>query len=204
MRRRLVRRPSDLGEPATPRRIVFSADPLVDGPTALRPWRDSDAGALVTACQDPEIVRWTRVPERYGETDARLYLMQRLAAAHAGVAASFAVVAADDTDLLLGSISLMRLAWEDRRAEVGYWLTPEARGHGHAVRAVRLICGFGRERLGLERIDLLVATGNRASQRVAERSGFTREAVVHSYFQGKEGRLDMVVFGLLMGGATPR
>jgi RimJ/RimL family protein N-acetyltransferase len=51
--------------------------------------------------------------------------------------------------------------------------------------------------LGLARLELLTATANLASQRVAERAGFTREAVLRSYLLGKQGRLDMVVFGLL-------
>jgi RimJ/RimL family protein N-acetyltransferase len=45
----------------------------------------------------------------------------------------------------------------------------------------------------------MAATGNPASQRVAERCGFTREAVLRSYLLGKEGRQDMVMFGLLAG-----
>ena len=66
-------------------RIVLAAAPLRDGPTALRPWRDSDLAALVEACQDPEIPRWTRVPSPYGPADARLYLQQRHDGLHAGV-----------------------------------------------------------------------------------------------------------------------
>jgi RimJ/RimL family protein N-acetyltransferase len=177
-------------------KIVLPADPLVDGRTALRPWRDADVPAIVQACQDGEIVRWTRVPERYGEVDARSYLMQRYDAIHAGATAPFAIVAAEDDSHLLGSISLMRLAWEHARAEVGYWLARPARGQGHATRALRLISAWGFRSLGLERIDLLAA-GNPSSQRVAERAGFTREAVLRSYMVGKDGRLDMVAYGLL-------
>jgi RimJ/RimL family protein N-acetyltransferase len=180
-------------------RIVLPAEPLVDGPTALRPWRDSDISSLVTACQDPEIVRWTRVPAGYGESDARAYLMLRYDAIRAGTSAPFAIVAAGEHARLLGSIALMRFAWEHARAEVGYWLAREARGQGHATRAVRLICRYGLESLGLERIELLAATENGASARVAERAGFTREAVLRSYMEGKGERLDMVAFGLLAG-----
>ncbi len=64
-------RPHDRFQRLRPRRrglievpkIVLGAEPLVDAPTALRPWRDSDIYSIVAACQDPEIVRWTRVPE---------------------------------------------------------------------------------------------------------------------------------------------
>jgi RimJ/RimL family protein N-acetyltransferase len=180
-------------------RIVLPADGLVDGPTTLRSWRDTDVPALVAACQDPEIPRWTRVPEPYGEADARAYLLARYDTIHAGTSAPFAIVDASDRDRLLGSISLMRIAWEHRRAEVGYWLAREARGQGHATRAVGLLCAWGFRELGLERIELLAAAGNPLSQRVAERVGFTREAVLRSHLRSKHGRLDMVIFGLLPG-----
>jgi RimJ/RimL family protein N-acetyltransferase len=177
-------------------RIVLPGEPLVDGDTALRPWRDADAPALTVACQDPEIGRWTRVPAPYRETDARAFLLHRYDAIHAGLMAPFAIAAAID-GRLLGSISLMRLSWEHARGEVGYWLARDARGQGHATRAVRAICAWGFVTLRLERIDLIVATSNRASQRVAERAGFTREAIFRSHTRGCTGRHDMVAYGLL-------
>jgi RimJ/RimL family protein N-acetyltransferase len=182
---------------ALSRRLVLPGEPLVEDGTALRPWRDTDIPALVIACQDPEISRWTRVPYPYGPTDARSYLLQRHDIVHAGTAAPYAIVTADDTAHLLGSISLLRFSWPDARAEVGYWLAAYARGQGHVSRAVRLITNWGFQTLGLERIDLLAATENPASQRVAERTGFTREAVLRSYLLGRDGRQDMVAFGLL-------
>jgi RimJ/RimL family protein N-acetyltransferase len=180
-------------------RIVLPGEPLVDAPTALRPWRDTDIPSLVEICQDPEIPRWTHVPVPYGETDARAYMLARYTGPEAGVAAPFAIVSAADDQDLLGSITLMRINWEHGRGEVGYWVGARARGTGHATRAVRLICELGFSSLGLERIELFAATGNPASQRVAERAGFTREAVMRSFWVGRDGRHDMVCFGLLAG-----
>jgi RimJ/RimL family protein N-acetyltransferase len=177
-------------------RIMLPGDPLVEDDTALRPWRDADLPELVQACRDDEIVRWTSVPAAYTEADARNYLRQRYDAAFAGLTAPFAVVHASE-GRLLGSISLLRFSWRHARGEVGYWLAATARGHGHATRAVRLICAWGFSALRLERIDLMAATGNPASQHVAERVGFTREAVLRSYMRGGSERQDMVMFGLL-------
>jgi RimJ/RimL family protein N-acetyltransferase len=188
-------------------RIVLSGEPLVEGPTALRPWRDADVPWVVEACRDPEIPRWTAVPSPYRESDARAFMARRHDSLNAGTEAPFAILKREDVDHgLLGSISLLRFAWEDLRCEVGYWLAPEARGNGHATRAVARICGWGFETLGLERIELHAATGNLHSHRVAERAGFTREAVLRSHLLSKHGRLDIVVFGLLpaelrLGGA---
>ncbi|HEY2316999.1 MAG TPA: GNAT family N-acetyltransferase [Solirubrobacteraceae bacterium] len=177
-------------------RIVLPAEPIVEDGTALRRWRDSDLPELVQACRDPEIVRWTSVPAAYSESDARSYLRQRYDAAAAGLTAPFAIVDAD-SDRLLGSISLLRFAWTHARGEVGYWLASWARGQGHATRAVRLICAWGFRSLRLERIELMASTANPASQSVAERAGFVREAVLRTYMLGTFGRQDMVMFGLL-------
>ena len=179
-------------------RIDLPGEPFVAGPTALRPWRDTDLHWVVEACQDPEIPRWTSVPSPYGESDARSFLLRRYDWLETGTEAPFAIVKSEDIDRgLVGSVSLLRFAWEHRRCEVGYWLAREARGQGHATRAVAVLCAWGFRELRLERIELLAATGNLLSQRVAERAGFTREAVLRSHKQSKHGRLDMVIFSLL-------
>jgi RimJ/RimL family protein N-acetyltransferase len=176
-------------------KIVLPGEPLVDGPTLLRPWRDSDLRAVAEACRDPEIARWTTVPDNYGEADARAFLLYRYDALLSGTTAPFAVVSASDQ--LLGSIALMRIDWQHRRGEAGYWLARWGRGQGHATRALRMISDWGFDALKLERIDLYAATGNRASQRVAERGGFAREGVRRAYMRGKDGQQDMVAYALL-------
>jgi RimJ/RimL family protein N-acetyltransferase len=184
---------------AAARRLVLPVDPLVEGDTSLRPWRDDDLPALAENGRDPDVTRWMGLPQQYREADARGYLMSRYDGLHAGVRAPFAIVATDGGDLL-GSIALAHFTWEDRRGEVGYWLGGGARGRGHATRAVRLICGWGFATLRLERIELQAAVGNPASQRVAERAGFRREAVLRSRWATFGGeRHDMVCFGLLAG-----
>jgi RimJ/RimL family protein N-acetyltransferase len=176
-------------------KLVLPGEPLVDGPTVLRPWRDSDVRAVAEACRDPEIARWTTVPDNYSESDARAFLLYRHDALLAGSTAPFAIVSS--TGRLLGSIALIRIVSEHRRGEAGYWLARWGRGEGHATRGLRLICEWGFRSLGLERIDLFAATENSASQRVAERAGFARDAVLRSYMRAKQGQQDMVAYGLL-------
>ena len=94
-------------------------------------------------------------------------------------------------------IEALRVGWENRRGELGYLVFAPARGRAVATRAVRLLARFGFERLGLGRIEILAATANPASQRVAEKAGFTREGVLRSYMQSGGERLDMVSFSLL-------
>ena len=180
-------------------RITRPRGELADGATALRAWRADDVVALAALCQDPEISRWTSVPAVYGRDEARAYVESCEVSLHTGRSLDLAI-AEPGGGPLLGSISLMRFSWPERRGEVGYWLGAAARGHGHATRATRLICDWGLRELGLERIELFAAAGNHRSQAVAERAGFIREAVMRDYERGAEPgtRTDMVCFGLLV------
>jgi RimJ/RimL family protein N-acetyltransferase len=82
---------------------------------------------------------------------------------------------------------------------VGYWVAAPARGRGVAVRAVRLLCAWGFEARGLPRIQLHTLPGNVASERVAERAGFTREGLLRSFAVMKGRRTDITMFSLLPG-----
>jgi RimJ/RimL family protein N-acetyltransferase len=55
---------------------------------------------------------------------------------------------------------------------VGYWLLPEARGHGLATRAVRLVVTWAFDALSVAEVGLRAAPANAASRGVAERAGF--------------------------------
>jgi RimJ/RimL family protein N-acetyltransferase len=56
---------------------------------------------------------------------------------------------------------------------------------------------------GFERVELRAATGNLASQRVAEKAGFTREGVLRNAGSVNAGRVDMVVYSLVRGDPPP-
>jgi RimJ/RimL family protein N-acetyltransferase len=145
---------------------------LSDGDLVLRPKRRSDLDALTAACQDPEISRWTFVPSPYTRADAEAYFERSAAESAAGKAANLLAVDAAD-DRLLGSFSLMELDLDAGYGEIGYWVVADARGRGVATRAVRLLADWGREALGLTRIDVLPHRDNAPSRRVAEKAGFT-------------------------------
>jgi RimJ/RimL family protein N-acetyltransferase len=64
---------------------------------------------------------------------------------------------------------------------------------------VRAITDWGFRAAGLDRIELMAATINPASQAVAERAGYTREAVLRRAWRGKAEQMDMVCFARLAG-----
>jgi len=142
---------------------------------ALRSWQASDVPAIVQACQDPEIHRWTLVPRPYGEDEAREYLAATARGWMKGSEASFAVVE-PGSDQLLGAVSLSLRG--PQVAEVGYWLSAGARGRGVMTGAVRALADWAFATSGLERIQLQSDPENGPSLRVAERAGFVREGLL--------------------------
>jgi RimJ/RimL family protein N-acetyltransferase len=96
----------------------------------------------------------------------------------------------------MGTIGL-GLSGEDGMAETGYWMVAEHRGRGVATRALRLLSRWAILDLGLWRLQLQTMTGNTASQAVAERAGFTREAVLRRYMENRGSRCDSVMFSLV-------
>jgi RimJ/RimL family protein N-acetyltransferase len=176
--------------------IPFPSPPLRDDRIVLRPWREADVPAQLRIFGDPVFQRFSDWAPESGP-DARRQLAADEAARRRGVQVQFAIVAPDDDALVLGGASLHDIDQGHRRASVGYWLAPEARGGGLASRAVRLIAGWAFEDLGLARLELTCGPDNHASQRVAERCGFVREGLLRSHVRFKGGRRDSVVFGLL-------
>ena len=72
----------------------------------------------------------------------------------------------------LGSISLEGLGGYAKRAEIGYWAHPEARGRGMITEAVRLVTGYAESSGRVDSIMIRSAVGNRASRHVAEAAGY--------------------------------
>ena len=170
--------------------------PLGDGVVTLRPFRADDAQAIYAACQDPGIQRWVPfLPVPYTEADARAFILLTLHAWHEGTGCEFAIVDAAD-GRFLGAVGL-HLGVSRRRHAIGYWVAPEARRSGVAVRAVRLLSRWAFERFGTQRLSLWTLPGNVASQAVAESCGFRYEGTVRNWEVDRdEGPVDAVMFSM--------
>lgn len=164
----------------------------------LRPPAPADAEAVLRACQDPEIARWTAVPSPYTAADARAWVEVE---ALAGWAEQTHLVwfacdpAAPETPLV--SIGLHHLDISAGSAEIGYWAAPHARGRGLTTAAVAAVCRYAFDELGLPRVEWVAGVGNDASRRVAEKVGFVVEATSRQRLVLHGHREDAWVGGLL-------
>ncbi len=79
---------------------------------------------------------------------------------------------------LLGGTGLHRIDWALRRFEIGYWRRTGADGKGFITEAVTAIARMAFDRLDARRVEIRMDDNNVRSWKVAERAGFTLEAVM--------------------------
>ena len=179
--------------------LWFPVPPLADDVALLRPWREADVPGMVLAFSDPVMQRFSWRTAPFTETDARDCLAEQELGRLRGDELHFALAGPHDQDVLLGAVSLHEVRLDHGCAAVGYWLAPGARGRGAAADAVRLLARWAFAELGLARLELTCGPDNQASQRVAERCGFSREGLLRSHVPFKGTRRDSVIYSLLPG-----
>lgn len=114
----------------------------------------------------------------------------------AGDAVRFTILT-PGSDVCRGQLDVHRVDWEDRRAEAGIWVAPQARGRGLAPAALRLAGGWLFAHCGLARLELLTEPDNAAMIAAASRAGFTPEGVLRAYLRERGRRVDVAVLSLL-------
>lgn len=100
-------------------------------------------------------------------------------------------------DRLAGVIGYHSINWPNRQVEIGYWLGAEFEGKGLMTRACRSLIDFAFDRLQLNRVTILCATGNARSRAIPERLGFTQEGVLREGEWLNDHFVDLVIYSML-------
>ncbi len=172
---------------------------LTDGIVSLRPYRPSDADETYQAIRESlaELSPWLPFAHQdYSAKESRAWIKQRPGEWKKGTAYEFAIFGANDGSYL-GGCGINRIDYNNLLANLGYWIRTSRTGHGAASAAARLLAGWGLKELGLKRIEIVVATDNIRSQRVAEKAGAKREGISRNRILVHDKTYDAVMFSLI-------
>jgi RimJ/RimL family protein N-acetyltransferase len=158
-----------------------------------------DLAALVA---DPEVLRFTRIPEPAPPGFAHDWLARYEAGERDGSCAGFAAV--DPSGAFLGIGLAPTIDAEARELELGYIVARAARGRGVGAAMLRELTRWAFEQAGALRAYLQIDTANVASQRVAERGGYVLEGVLRSVHVKQGRRADTMVWSRLPSDPEPR
>jgi ribosomal-protein-alanine N-acetyltransferase len=168
---------------------------LTHGDLTLRPLREDDITAIYEACQDPTISAFTRVPFPYDREMAEEFVRgcDLSYRNHQGI-----VFAIEKDGRFAGTIGLHGIQLTDHCAEVGYWIEKSHRGNGICTAALQSILEFSLNILAFRRIEAMADFNNIASQRVMERAGMVRDALLRNRVTKPNGdQIDMVLFSIV-------
>jgi [ribosomal protein S5]-alanine N-acetyltransferase len=168
---------------------------LSNGALTLRPLREEDISAIYEACQDPSISAFTRVPYPYDKEMAEEFVRGSDLSYrnHQGI-----VFAIEKDGAFAGTIGLHGIQLTDHCAEVGYWVEKSHRGNGLCTAALQSILDFSLNIMDFRRIEGMADFNNFASQRVMERAGMVRDALLRNRVTKPNGdQIDMVLFSIV-------
>ena len=132
----------------------------------------------------------------YSMRDVESWVEIAIAAWDAGSAYEFVIYDLEE-ERAIGSCGLSNINRIDLVANLGYWVSSSRSGVGAATAAAKLIWAFGIGTAGLNRLEIVVAVGNAASRRVAEKTGAIDEGVQRSRLRVGEVVHDAHMFACL-------
>ncbi|KQS22725.1 GNAT family N-acetyltransferase [Frigoribacterium sp. Leaf186] len=142
----------------------------------------ADVPAIVEACRDETLRRFTTVPVPYDRSDAEFFLSRIVDDGWATGREFTWGLRRPGSGLLEGVISV-RL----RSSDVGFWTAPASRGQGLMTEALGLVADWAFEGGGLRELFWEGYVGNDASAAVARHVGFTYQGVGPGLHPGRDG-----------------
>ena len=145
----------------------------------IRPYRLDDAAAIWEAVRESMNALQTWMPwchPGYAIAETRSWLSAQVQAFQQRSAFEFAITTGEGA--YLGGCGLNQIDSLNRRANLGYWVRSSATRQGVATAAVRWIHDWAFRTTDLVRLEIVIALGNAASHRVAEKAGAVREGVL--------------------------
>jgi RimJ/RimL family protein N-acetyltransferase len=176
----------------------FSVKPTLTGDkVVLRPFRADDFPAIRAALQDPEVTRLTGSKpfswDRAGEDRMREWYDTRN-----GQADRLDLAVEDRaTGGWVGEVVLNSYDEGNAACNFRTLFGPQGRDRGLGTEAIRLLIGYGFERLGLHRISLEVYAFNPRARHVYEKVGFVAEGVLRDALRTQDGWVDATVMSVL-------
>ena len=153
---------------------------FTDGKFIIRQYRPNDVEPLYEAARESvdQIYPWMEwCHPRFSQRDSKLWVNSREKDWKTGGEYSFVITDAL-TKTFLGGCGINGMNRNHKFANLGYWVRTSATRNGAATAATRLLAKFGFQELNLNRIEIVIALGNRPSERVAEKTGAAREGIL--------------------------
>jgi len=166
---------------------------------AICPYVESDVEDVFAAAVESRqhVGQWMSwMTGDYAHEDAEKWVLHAVSAWEEDSDYEFIIMDRED-GTIAGSCGLSEISRKYLMGNVGYWVRASKLKLGAARQAVQLLRDFGLEDLGLNRMEIVIAPGNEASQRVAQAAGALYEGILHQRLRVGEIVYDAEMYALL-------
>ena len=138
---------------------------------------------------------WARMDYTSGDTTA--FIRESIQAWKEDRAWDYSIRSHEDPPRHLGNISVWTTSKLGKIAEIGYWVRSDEVSKGVCTESVDRLLEEAFDALGYHKVVLRIAVGNDASDRVAQKLGFTREGVLREELLIRGNWVDHSLWSLL-------
>lgn len=165
---------------------------------SIRPYHPGDVDALFEAANESmaHVSPWMSwLTPAYTKADAEAWVQK--AVTDWGIGSYEHLIIDDADDSIVGSCGLNHLDRINRYCNLGYWVRSSRLLQGAARAATLLLRDFGFTVAGMNRLEIVVATGNIPSRKVAESVGAIHEGIQRKRLCVGEASYDAHMFALI-------
>lgn len=165
----------------------------------MRPFRRRDAGTLheaITASVS-ELQPWLPWIDGYDKGFAQRFIRDSVGSWSEQRAYDFTIRPLTDLEHHIGNVSVWPTSHQNKTGEVGYWIRSDQTSHGYGTEAAAVAIGIGFDELELHKVVLRIAVGNVASEKMAQKLGFTYEGILRDEVKVGSQWLDHTSWSML-------
>ncbi len=142
-----------------------------------------------------EWLPWART--NYQSGDATAFIRDSLQAWKEERAWDYTIRFKAEPDRHVGNLSMWTVSKLGKSAEIGYWVRSDETSNGICTEAAEAILGEAFGTLKYHKVIMRIAVGNDASNRVAEKLGFTKEGILREELLIRGNWVDHSLWSLL-------
>jgi len=156
----------------------------------------ADLDAIFAYSSDEEVTRFLRWGPHTTREQTEAHLREVLQGYEAGTDGPWGIERRE-AGRLVGSIHLMEVSVQHRKAEIGFVLARPYWGRGLMTEALARVLEYSFAVAGLNRIEASCLVENRAGMAVLNRAGMRREGILREYSFQKGAFRDFCLYALL-------
>jgi RimJ/RimL family protein N-acetyltransferase len=172
---------------------------LTSGNITLRPYRKEDIDSVHESVIESiaELSPWMPwAHSDYSTDDTRAWVEQQPERWERGTDYNF-TIRESSTGMHLGGCGLDGIQVDFKVANLGYWVRTSRTRQGIATTVTGILARFAFDELKLNRVEIVIAVGNKASLRVAEKAGAVKEGILRNRLTLPGGPSDAVMHSLI-------